>query len=150
MVDESNVRGRSVSFCPREAEAQASEAGRTRPFYTISGGANIRFERPFQGRADPRWTENPPRELPLSVGSCSPSCPLRKALCSRCSAVSDSSAVESLLQLSSQLNGLLNDSANPDRSLTNGTNGKPIGPNRAIRRNTNWSMKVHLNLSQSG
>jgi len=35
--------------------------------------------------------------------------------------VSDSSAVESLLQLSDQLNGLLDDSANLDRSVTNGS-----------------------------
>ena len=44
----------------------------------------------------------------------------------------DSSAVESLLQLSNQLNGLLDDSADLERSVTNGSAGYGITLNGNI------------------
>ena len=44
----------------------------------------------------------------------------------------DSSAVESLLQLSNQLNGLLDDSADLERSVTNGSAGYGITINGNI------------------
>jgi len=51
LFDESDVRGRSVSFCLWKTDGRASKADRTRSFHSISGGSGVRLERPV--RADP-------------------------------------------------------------------------------------------------
>ena len=57
MVDESDVRLRSNSFCLWGTDALASEVDRTRPFHSISEGEDASLERPVQGQSDGRWGE---------------------------------------------------------------------------------------------
>ena len=64
LVDESDVRGRSDSFClwkiNGRTSKRASEADRAQPFHFISGGSGVRLQRPFQSGPDARWSEKLP------------------------------------------------------------------------------------------
>jgi len=65
LVDESNVGGRLDSFFLWEtngrASERASEADRTRPFHSISGGSDVRLEHPVRIGPDTWWSVQAPQ-----------------------------------------------------------------------------------------